>query len=311
MSRDATPAEEALPPGRFGFKIMTLRHPDRCSCGNELKAGARAGWDRSRRTVHCLPCVTGATGVASADGPVVGGTDLRSGSDSESAAAPSPIDVGEAGGSARAEFASRRARHAAKVRTAHPRIGGFLLAVSQDRQSIRAWQSGADGERRLGDRLTELGGSVIALHDRRLPGTRANIDHVIVGPAGVYVIDAKRYRNAKVAVRKSGGLFTLVRQQLMIAGRDKTTLAAAMSWQVAAVRTALAGSEFADVPIIAALCFIDADLLLLGSSEVGDVRVLGIRGTAKLVTRAGSLDSTARDRLARRLAGELPASPST
>jgi Nuclease-related domain len=33
-----------------------------------------------------------------------------------------------------------------------------------------------------------------ALHDRRVSGTRANIDHFVIGPAGVFVIDAKRHQ---------------------------------------------------------------------------------------------------------------------
>jgi Nuclease-related domain len=32
-----------------------------------------------------------------------------------------------------------------------------------------------------------------ALHGRRVSGTRANIDRFVMGPAGVFVIDAKRY----------------------------------------------------------------------------------------------------------------------
>src|SRR5205085_1810838 len=83
------------------------------------------------------------------------------------------------------------------VRDAHPRIGSFILAVTSEPQSTRAWASGAAGERRVAERLAVLAGEdVLLLHDRRIPGTRANIDHLAVGPAGVYVIDAKRYRDA-------------------------------------------------------------------------------------------------------------------
>ncbi|WP_249934607.1 nuclease-related domain-containing protein [Microbacterium ulmi] len=31
------------------------------------------------------------------------------------------------------------------------------------------------------------------MHDRRIRGTRANIDHIVIGPPGVWVIDAKRW----------------------------------------------------------------------------------------------------------------------
>ncbi|MGH8931168.1 MAG: nuclease-related domain-containing protein [Egibacteraceae bacterium] len=32
------------------------------------------------------------------------------------------------------------------------------------------------------------------LHDLAIPGSRANIDHVAVGPGGVFVIDSKRWK---------------------------------------------------------------------------------------------------------------------
>jgi hypothetical protein len=32
------------------------------------------------------------------------------------------------------------------------------------------------------------------LHDPGVPGSRANIDHLVIGPGGVFVIDSKQYR---------------------------------------------------------------------------------------------------------------------
>lgn len=54
---------------------------------------------------------------------------------------------------------------------------------------------GARGEERLGTRLATLAGPTVRLlHDRRIPGTRANTDHSVVCPSGVLVVDAKRYQ---------------------------------------------------------------------------------------------------------------------
>ena len=58
-----------------------------------------------------------------------------------------------------------------------------------------AWQRGAAGERRTARLLSPLerhGWAV--LHDLAVPGSRANIDHLVVGPGGVFVIDSKHYR---------------------------------------------------------------------------------------------------------------------
>jgi hypothetical protein len=58
-----------------------------------------------------------------------------------------------------------------------------------------AWQRGAAAERRaaqLLDPLARHGWAV--LHDLALPGSQANLDHLVIGPSGVFVIDSKQYR---------------------------------------------------------------------------------------------------------------------
>ena len=44
------------------------------------------------------------------------------------------------------------------------------------------------------------------LHDRRIPYSKANIDHLIVAPWGVFIVDAKNYKG-KVETRNRGGFF--------------------------------------------------------------------------------------------------------
>jgi hypothetical protein len=58
-----------------------------------------------------------------------------------------------------------------------------------------AWRRGAAGERRTARLLARLerhGWAV--LHDLAIPGSSANIDHLVIGPGGVVVIDTKQYR---------------------------------------------------------------------------------------------------------------------
>ena len=58
-----------------------------------------------------------------------------------------------------------------------------------------AWRRGAAGERRTARLLgpLERQGWVV-LHDLAVPGSRANIDHLAIGPGGVFVVDSKQYR---------------------------------------------------------------------------------------------------------------------
>ena len=57
-----------------------------------------------------------------------------------------------------------------------------------------AWEEGSAGEQRLAVVLEEL--ASVGYHhlpDRSMPDSRANIDHLLVGPAGVFVVDAKSW----------------------------------------------------------------------------------------------------------------------
>jgi hypothetical protein len=62
-------------------------------------------------------------------------------------------------------------------------------------QSADAWEAGAAGEQATGAVLSQLESATWTVwHDVRWPGrARANIDHVVVGPPGVFVIDSKNW----------------------------------------------------------------------------------------------------------------------
>jgi hypothetical protein len=73
-----------------------------------------------------------------------------------------------------------------------------------DRDTAASWGRGGEGETLLAGYITrEVGDGVIALHDRLVPGTRGNIDHIFVSTAGVWVVDAKAYKG-KVVRREVG-----------------------------------------------------------------------------------------------------------
>jgi len=70
-----------------------------------------------------------------------------------------------------------------------------------------AWRRGAAGERRTARLLGPLerqGWAV--LHDLAVPGSRANLDHLTIGPGGVFVIDSKQYRG-RLRLDPSGRLW--------------------------------------------------------------------------------------------------------
>jgi Nuclease-related domain len=71
---------------------------------------------------------------------------------------------------------------------------GWLLRFRSSPDTM-AWRRGAAGERRTARLLAPLerhGWAV--LHDLAIPNSPANIDHLVIGPGGVVVIDSKQYR---------------------------------------------------------------------------------------------------------------------
>jgi hypothetical protein len=110
------------------------------------------------------------------------------------------------GSSARREFERRRVKREERIRAKHLRLGGFILAVTDEQQSTKAWDTGTRGEERLGARLNELAPDTLrVLHDRRIPGTHANIDH---SPWPHRPLRHRRWKvQGRPQLRDEGGLF--------------------------------------------------------------------------------------------------------
>ena len=265
------------------FKKLRLRYAGTCViCGAPLPQGARAVYHAESKTVRCIVCPDRVDAVEAA-----------------------PLNVGTAGGSAQREHDRRAAKREERVKERFGRrFGGLLLAVVDEPQSTRAWAKGARGEQRLAESLTRLP-NVVALHDRRVPGTRGNIDHLVIAPAGLFVVDAKHY-DGRLRIRDKGGLFR-TDYRLYVGGRDCSHLADSMAWQVKAVETLLASIEVT-MPITPVLCFIDVDWpLLFAPDSFRGVRLEDPKSLRQLITATPSVDAAAIDKLARILAAGFPA----
>ena len=83
--------------------------------------------------------------------------------------------------------------HASLLGLAVAALVGWRLRFRPSEQA-RTWQRGAHGERhtaRLLDRLTRDG--YVVFHDLAVPDSPANVDHLVIGPTGVFVIDSKQW----------------------------------------------------------------------------------------------------------------------
>jgi Nuclease-related domain len=85
-------------------------------------------------------------------------------------------------------------------------VAGWGLRFKPSPDAV-AWRRGAAGERRTARLLAPLerqGWAV--LHDLALPRSQANLDHLVIGPGGVFVIDSKQYRG-RLQLDPSGRLW--------------------------------------------------------------------------------------------------------
>ena len=286
MDRPANDPATTAPPE---LERMRLRYPGTCvACGLALAKGAEALYDRQARTIRCVECPTGPESHGNAD------------------AEEPQIDAGTAGASARREYERRRDSRESRIKDRFGgRVGGLILAITDEPQSTRAWAQGAAGEHELAEALSGVDG-VRVLHDRRVPGTAGNIDHIVVAPAGVFVVDAKRYQGL-IRIRDVGGFFKRD-DRLYVGNRDRSKLAEAMGWQVEAVERALRAVPVDPMPpIIPVLCFVDGEWPWFRPPDTyAGVRLEGARSIQKLVAASQVLDAPAIDRLTRVLASAFP-----
>jgi hypothetical protein len=137
-----------------------------------------------------------------------------------------------------------------------------------------AWRTGALGEERTAELLRPLGAQGFrVIHDRLIPGSRANIDHIVVGPPGVFVVETKSY-TGKLRVRG---------REIWIAGQRKTDILAQVRREADAVAAIVAPG-----PVTPLICIHRADL---GWSkiEVQGVRIVTPRELVKVLRKAAAV----------------------
>jgi Nuclease-related domain len=190
----------------------------------------------------------------------------------------------------------------AASRSGFARIVGALTGPSaSEKQLIKQeahWASGADGERKVAQTLARRCPDIALLHDRCLPGSRANIDHLAFAPTGIYVIDTKRH-TGKISVAKA----LIGQPKLTIGGRDRTSLIRGLAKQVKAVEATLVDSQ-QDVPVHGCLCFIappgllaNSGLPLIGTLTIDGYPLYDPRRLAKRLSARGPLSASQTDRL--------------
>jgi hypothetical protein len=176
------------------------------------------------------------------------------------------------------------------------------------RRSTFAWASGAKGEQAVAARLARVSTKgVITLHDRRIPGTKANIDHIAVGPSGIFVIDSKVV-TGKISTRTTGPIFNRGPTKLFVGGRNKSRDVESMARQVSVVRNALGDlPSTAGIALTPMLALVGAEVGLFESPRtVQGVWVGWPKALARVVSRPGPLSPDVVHRIVKIIAARLP-----
>jgi len=136
----------------------------------------------------------------------------------------------------------------------------YFLGRVGPKASTVAWKTGSGGEVLTAqelDPLAELG--YVVMHDLRISMSTANIDHLVIGPSGVFVVETKNIRGR---VRLDG-------REVWIGGRRIPVVDEVMR-EVAGVRNVLEPLlEDFDVSINAIVCGHRADLPWFHRSVAG------------------------------------------
>jgi hypothetical protein len=146
-------------------------------------------------------------------------------------------------------------------------VGGS--AALRKARSLRdpKWTKGAAGEYLMDLSLhNHVNEGAVILTDRQVPGTKSNIDHIVVAPSGVWIIDTK---NWKGKIQYKSPTRSSTSKRLLVDGRDRTSAVEAIFNQVIPVAQII---EDKAVPIKPALVFINGDW-----SDTSATRILGSR----------------------------------
>jgi hypothetical protein len=182
------------------------------------------------------------------------------------------------------------------------------MAGMPETAPARRWVQRAEGERRSRARLDLVEGEgVIVLNDRRIPGSKEGIKLIAVSPAGVFVIDTKRYKGL-VHTMRPGTIGNLGPYELHVGRRNCTHSVDAVRRQTETVRAALdaAARSVGAVPIHAMLCLTRAEWGFPSAVQIGGVWVGWPRLVAGEVRAPGVLDTSAVQRVSALIADRLP-----
>lgn len=291
---------------------LRVRRPDTCAvCKKSISVGTLVFYDRTLKTVICLTHETANDQLKQV--PII---------------LQKPL-LGTPGGSARKMDEKRKHRKGVEderikeqYRAEHPKFTRVMKSTEKNYPRLIAWMrrelnssnepsswsKGAEGEEIVGRKLEELSqrSGFITIHDRLIPGSVANIDHIVVTSSKVFVVDAKNYAG-KIDFGKLLAPYFGGKAILKVNGRNRNKLLEDVEKQVRIVEQLLAKAGI-EIPVQGVLTFVKAKwemTFFLRPKSINGV-LLNSRGLHSIFQSVPPVDREIVLKIAKQLLEDLP-----
>lgn len=156
------------------------------------------------------------------------------------------------------------------------RFRRFLHALFNIHTDARAWAKGAEGERLVAAQFERLAPEWRALHAVIVGSRGSDIDHVLIGPAGVITVNAKNHWGGKVWVGGNGFMVNGAKQPYVRNSRHEAARAAKLL-------TAACGFEVPTTALISVV--VSAGDLNIKAQPDDGVRVTHYKSAHRWITK--------------------------
>lgn len=165
------------------------------------------------------------------------------------------------------------------------RLSRRVLGVHDDE---RAWRRGAEGEEAVAKKLAKLDATVwTVIHDLLVAPSGANLDHLVIGPAGVFTLNTKKL---------TGKLW--VGERAILHNGQRTSYLRASRWEATTVAQLLSAAIDMPVTVHPVLVIIGPELTI--KQQPADVHVTTRRQLNRwLTSRPVGLSDVVHARLCR------------
>ena len=155
-------------------------------------------------------------------------------------------------------------QRSSEIRASHPVLVPLTKLFGIHTEE-RAWRRGAAGEEEVATRLNKLGDHWRVIHGVPVGDNGTDIDHVVIGPAGVFTLNTKNHLGKKV---------TVYEHAVYVSGMKQPYLAKSRAEGRRASRLLTIACGF-DVVVSPVLVVMASDLIKKGTPR--DVAVIGRR----------------------------------